>query len=100
MHRYQNNAFRVLGLTPSASMNDIMQRVNEIKVKESLGMPATYDYDFPWMGPVDRSAQGARSALQRLEIPVARLKEEMCWFWFDTEKDKQAIEHLVAGNRQ
>ena len=100
MYRYENNAFRVLGITPSASMKDIMQRVNEIKVKESLGMQATYDYDFAWMGPVDRSAQGAISALQRLENPISRLKEEMCWFWFYTEKDKQAIEYLVAGNRQ
>lgn len=100
MYRYENNAFRVLGITPSASMKDIMQRVNEIKVKESLGMQAAYDYDFAWMGPVDRSAQGAISALQRLENPISRLKEEMCWFWFYTEKDKQAIEYLVAGNRQ
>ena len=73
MYRYENNAFRVLGITPSASMKDIMQRVNEVKVKESLGMQATYDYDFAWMGPVDRSAQGAISALQRLENPNSSL---------------------------
>jgi len=81
-------------------MKDIMQRVNEIKVKDSLGMQVAYDYDFAWMGPIDRSAQSAINALQRLENPIAKLKEEMTWFWFGTDTDHQAIDCLVKGNRQ
>jgi len=100
MFRYQNNAFRILGLEPDTSMKQIVHRVNEIKVKKSLGMDVVYDYDFMWMGPLDRSESSVINALQRIENPVARLREEIFWFWFDTNCDKQAIDYLIQNNRQ
>lgn len=100
MFRYQNNSFRVLGLQPNVSMSEIMQRVNEIKVKKSLGMDVAYEYDFPWMGALDRSEQNVINALQRLENPVSRLREEIFWFWFETDCDVQAINFLAQNNRQ
>ena len=100
MFRYANNAFRVLGLRTDASTTDIMTRVNEIKVKHSLNMDISYDFDFPWMGNVDRSEQNVINALQRLENPVSRLKEEISWFWVDTDTDKKAMDCLIGGDRQ
>jgi len=100
MLRYQNNAFRILGLKPNVSMQEIMQRVNEFKVKKSLGMDVVYGYDFPWMGPLDRSEQNVLNALQRLENPVSRLREEIFWFWFETDCDKKAINYLKKNDRQ
>lgn len=100
MLRYQNNAFRVLGLQPNVSMHEIMKRVNEIKVKKSLGMEIVYEYDFPWMGKLDRSEHNVINALQRLENPVSRLKEEIFWFWFETDCDKKAINYLKKNDRQ
>jgi len=100
MLRYQNNAFRILGLNPNVSMKEIMQRVNEFKVKKSLDMDVVYEYDFPWMGPLDRSEQNVRNALQRLENPVSRLREEIFWFWFVTDCDKKAINYLKKNNHQ
>jgi len=100
MLRYQNNAFRILGLNPNVSMKEIMQRVNEFKVKKSLDMNVAYEYDFPWMGPLDRSEQNIRNALQRLENPVSRLREEIFWFWFVTDCDKKAINYLKKNDHQ
>lgn len=100
MFRYQNNAFRILGLTADASMKEIMQRVNEVKVKKSLGIDFSYDFDFAWIGDIDRSEQNVINALQRLENPVNRLKEEIFWFWRDTDTDEEAINHLIKGDRQ
>lgn len=100
MHKYQNNAFRVLGLLPSASMQEIMSRVSEIKVKSSLGFDIKYDYDFPWMGSLDRSDENILNALQRLEDPIARLKEEIFWFWIESDEDKKALNHLIENKRQ
>lgn len=100
MYRYQNNAFRVVGLTSHASMKEIMQRVNEVKVKKSLGIDFSYDFDFVWMGDIDRSEQNVINALQRLENPVNRLKEEMFWFWVDNDTDEEAIDYLIKGDRQ
>jgi LysM repeat protein len=100
MLRYQNNAFRILGLKPNVSMQEIIQRVNEFKVKKSLGMDVVYEYDFPWMGPLDRSEQNVLNALQRLENPVSQLREEIFWFWFETDCDKKAINYLKKNDRQ
>ena len=100
MLRYQNNAFRILGLKPNVSMQEIMQRVNEFKVKKSLGMDVVYEYDFPWMGPLDRSEQNVLNALQRLENPVSRLREEIFWFWFENDCDTRAINCLLQNNHK
>jgi len=100
MYRYQNNAFRVVSLTSDVSIKEITQRVNEIRVKKSLDIDVSYELDFDWMGKVDRSEQNVINALQRLENPISRLKEEIFWFWIDTDTDKKAFECLVQGNRQ
>ncbi len=100
MLRYQNNAFRILGLKPNVSMHGIMKRVNEIKVKISLGMEIVYEYDFPWMGKLDRNKHSVINALQRLENPISRLKEEIFWFWFETDCDTRAINYLIQNNRE
>jgi hypothetical protein len=99
MFRYQNNAFRILGLEPNVSMKEITKRVNEIKVKISLEMNVEYDYDFPFMGPIHRDEENILNALQRLENPILRLKEEIFWFWFETDSDIEAINYLTQNNR-
>ena len=100
MNSYQNNAFRVLGLMPNIDGKGILARANEIKVKSSVGMDVSYDYDFPWMGPVDRSEENINNAVQRLENPVSRLREEISWFWFSNDNDKEAIALLIKGDKQ
>lgn len=100
MLRYQNNAFRILGLRPNVSMHEIMKRVNEIKVKISLGMEIVYEYDFPWMGKLDRNEHSVINALQRLENPISRLKEEIFWFWFETDYDTRSINYLLQNNHK
>jgi hypothetical protein len=100
MNSYQNNAFRILGLMPNIDGKGILARANEIKVKSSVGMDVSYDYDFSWMGPVDRSEENVNNAVQRLENPVSRLREEISWFWFNTDKDKEAIALLIKGDKQ
>ena len=100
MYRYQNNAFRIIGLTSDIPIKEIIQRVNEIKVKKSLDIDVSYELDFSWMGQIDRSEQNVINALQRLENPIARLKEEIFWFWIDTDLDRRALVCLVNGDRQ
>jgi len=92
--QYSKNAFRVLGLKSSASVQEITKRVNEIKVKTSLGIAISYEYDFPFMGVIDRDEQSILNAFQRLENPVSRLKEEISWFWLETDNDEKAFNLL------
>lgn len=99
MYRYQNNAFRVMGLPADVSIKEMTQRVNEIRVKTSLNIDVSYEFDFAWMGRVDRSEQNVINALQRLENPISRLKEEIFWFWIDTDIDRNAVDCLIRGDR-
>ena len=100
MYRYKNNAFRVLGLMPDASFSDIMRRVNEIKVRYSVGMDVSFPWDFTWMGAIERNEENITDALQRLEDPKLRLQEELSWFWFISSTDKQAFELLKERKRK
>ena len=81
-------------------MQDIIGRVNEIKVKKSIGADITHEHDFPWLGAIDRSDESINSALQRLENPLMRIKEEMFWFWISTDADSEALNRLAHGKRQ
>ena len=98
MNRYQNNAFRVLGLPSNASVQEVLARANEIKVKSSVGISVKFDYDFPWIGPIDRSEENLNNAVQRIENPVSRFQEELAWFWVESDRDKEAISLLVKGD--
>lgn len=100
MNYYQNNPFRILGLWPNASAKEILSRANEIKVKSSVGIDVSFDFDFAWMGPVDRSEENINNAVQRLENPIFRFQEEGSWFWCETDLDKEAINLLRAGDKQ
>jgi len=97
MFRYQNNAFRVLGLLPDATLSQVRQRADEIKVKNDLGLEISLEYDFPLLGELDRSYENVISAVERLEHPLLRLKEEIFYFWIDNETDKNGIELLREG---
>lgn len=94
MNLYQNNAFRVLGLLTNATTSQVVARVNEIRVKSTVDFHEGYEFDFPWLGPLDRSEENVSAALQRLEDPVRRIKQELSWFWLQTENDRQAINAL------
>lgn len=94
MFRYQNNAFRVLGLLPDATLSQVRQRADEIKVKNDLGLEIFFEYDFPLLGELDRSYENVIAAVERLENPLLRLKEEIFYFWIDNKADKDGIELL------
>ncbi len=97
MNLYQNNAFRVLGLLTDAATSQIVARANEIKVKKSVDFGSGYEYDFLWLGALDRSEENITSAVQRLEDPVRRIKQELSWFWLQSESDQQALKALSKG---
>ena len=95
MNLYQNNAFRVLGLLTNATTSQIVARANELKVKNSMEFDGGYEYDLPWLGPMDRSEENISSAVQRLEDPVRRIKQELSWFWVQNDVDRSAIKVLT-----
>jgi len=97
MKRYQNNAYRVLGLLPGATLTEIKQRADDLDIEMKLGTSPEYKYDFSFLGPIDRSYENIIGAVERLENPIAKLREEMFYFWIDTEMAQQGLSLLCEG---
>ncbi len=97
--RYSQSAFRILGLPMTASGSEIQLRADEICVRGKLGKICQYEYDFPWMGPLDRSEETVRDAAQRLSDPLRRMHEELGWFWGWSQTDQEALARLSKNDR-
>ena len=82
----------------AASSPEIQLRADEICVRGKLGKTCRYEYDFPWMGPLDRSEEAVRDAAQRLSDPLRRMREELGWFWVWGQTDQDALARLSKNN--
>lgn len=75
------NAYRILGLSCSASQNDIFEAASSQRRALKLGVSKTTLEDLPWLGPVNRSETDVRDALSRLSNPAQRIYERLFWFY-------------------
>ncbi|GAA3928084.1 hypothetical protein GCM10023085_06570 [Actinomadura viridis] len=94
---YRENPFRVAGLGVDATARDIRRRSEELQVKARLGTdPDPSSPLLPLVPPPDLAA--AREAMQRLRDPVARLQDELFWFWPAPDGDPdEGLDALRAG---
>jgi hypothetical protein len=74
------NAYRVLGVNAGASRSDIQAAEASIKRSLKLGVAKSSEWDFPKLGPVERSAGLVQHAAGRLANVERRLIERLFWF--------------------
>lgn len=74
------NAYRVLGLSVTASRSDIHAAVGSIKRTLKLGVQKATDWDFSWLGPVERSEGLVQHSSGQLADVGRRLTERLFWF--------------------
>ena len=74
------NAYRVLGLGATASRSDIHAAGGSIKRTLKLGVQKGTDWDFPWLGPVERSEGLVQHSSGQLADVGRRLTERLFWF--------------------
>ncbi|WP_031483007.1 hypothetical protein [Streptomyces bicolor] len=88
---YRHNAFRISGLTVTATPREVRRRISEARAAEALGAERTGGPaagESRWLPPdpvPDHIA--VREALRRLEDPVRRVVDEFFWFWPLPESD-------------
>jgi len=95
----ERNAFRILGLSITASDRDVARREEELQAHLTIGQLPTFDTDFPWIGDIDRSEESVRRALQVLNDPSLKLEHSLFWFWECTAEDILAMDSLREGNQ-
>ncbi len=74
------NAYRILGLSGSASSGEVSRQAERFLKKVRLGPVEPTQCDLPWLGPVKRTEGTIQEALGRLNNPVQRLRERLFWF--------------------
>lgn len=74
------NAFRVLGLSASASQGEIYERATALRLAHELGVEKSFGGDLAWLGTLSRAEADVRDALGRLADPPQRIAERLFWF--------------------
>ncbi len=95
----ENNAYRILGLDPSATQKDLMKRSKEILSHIKIDDYPTYDVDFNLPRKI-RSIDSVKEALQRLQVPKKKIIEYFFWFQINDAIDEKAFVQLKANNYQ
>ena len=97
---FQNNVFRITGLSIRATSREIAKHGDRLKLLEELG-----GGEPPKAGPFARQPSPTldeiRTALQRLKKPESRIIDEFFWFWPDGSKSGEsdaAMQALQAGD--
>lgn len=94
-----NNPFRVLGLTPTASIRDITKRISDLETfAEIKKEKKLYPYDFLELGVLDRSLEAIKDAARKIESVEGRLFHSFFWFRSGDSVDELALESLEKGN--
>ena len=81
MNLTHDNPFRILGLPLTASARDIAKQVNTLATYAEMGKSKSFDTDFPFLRPVNRTAAIIEEANKRIEQSENRLLYSLFWFW-------------------
>ncbi|HET6246827.1 MAG TPA: hypothetical protein VFE47_03935 [Tepidisphaeraceae bacterium] len=80
LHDLSRNAFRILGLTASASQAQIDSAARRMRIWQDPAMIPPSANDAPWIGPVPRGKPDIENAVARLAEPASRIEERFWWF--------------------
>ena len=74
------SAFRVLGLSATASQREVFDAAAAVRLALKLGVRKTFEGDLAWLGEVARGETEVRDAVGRLSEPAQRARERLFWF--------------------
>ena len=92
-----DNPFRILGLSGNASEREIRKRVRTLTRLAEVGRSKEVDFDFPFLGRVERSLDAIRQAASQIEQGQERLTHSLFWFLQRDSVDEIALNHLAQG---
>ena len=100
MHIIKNNPFRILGITTEVSERIIQKQINIIKRYSEIGKIKFFDYDFEFIGSIDRSIENIQNAAGKIEQESSKLLHALFWFVRDNTIDEIALNYLKNNNLQ
>ena len=94
------NPFRILALPANASEREIQKRIRTLSRYAEVGKEMELDFDFPVLGPVERSLEAIRRAASQIEHSQERLVHALFWFLKQDSVDEVALSHLAKGSKE
>lgn len=98
MNPIDNNPFRVLGLSLTATEREIAKQVDTLLIYAEMGKNKPLATDFPFLPLTDRTPQKIEEAIKQIEQNDSRLLYSFFWFWKNNSADELAFEVLKEGN--
>jgi len=100
MNIIKKNPFRILGVTANASERTIQKQISIIKRYSEIGKTPILEYDFEFIGPINRNQEIIKNAAGKIEQDYNKLLYALFWFVKISNFDEIALNYLKDNNIQ
>ncbi len=96
----KNNPYRIIGILSNASAREIQSRKSKISAYAKVGREINSDFDFTFLGKVERTERSITSAFSSIEQNQDKINQSLFWLLNANSVDDIAIKHLIVGDRE
>jgi hypothetical protein len=96
----KSNPYRVIGLLSNTSEREIQKQKSKITKYISIGKQVETEYDFPFLGPVNRTEKTLNQAFSAVEQGHEKVSHSLFWFLSVNSFDDAAIGYLTKGDKE
>jgi len=94
MNIIKQNPFRILGLTGNTTEKELQKQLSKIKAYIRVGKEVSLDYDFRFLGELERNETEIQDASNRIEQAHKRFIYSLFWFVKKNDFDEIALNYL------
>lgn len=94
------NPFRLAGLMANASEKEIQKQKSKITKYASIGKQIDSEFDFPFLGKIDRSEESVKKAFSDIEQNHDKVKQALFWFLKTNPFDETSINYLINNDKE
>lgn len=95
-----NNPFRILGLPSNSSEKDIQRQLSIIKRYTEANQNKNFDFDFSYLGAINRSSDLIKEAQSKIEQAVQKIYHSIYWFTNFHQVDEIAFNCIKNNDPQ
>lgn len=100
MKLIQDNPYRIVGILANSSEKELQKQKSKITRYASVGRQVNSEFDFPFLGNVDRSESSIAKAFSGIEQNQDKVNHSLFWFLKVNNFDEMAIDYLVNGDKE
>ena len=100
MELIRNNPYRIVGILSNASAGELQKQKKKIIAYISVGKEIKSDFDFKFLGNVNRTEDSVNKAFSNIEQNLDKVNFALFWFLNTSPFDDTAIQYLKNGNRE